>query len=442
MDTFLNAIGAPDGNIANANGCFLCTYINDLFIVLGNASEKFWNAILENLWILMVLGLGIFMFVHTIKFFMKSLKESAKLDTGEKKFEFKEWFDPVGRQGVRIMIVGAFIGAFGIGGAAALKTLAKITIEPVMYVGTALSMAATGIIDSAQCIPAGLPQTNAMSTLSNSFMCIVGNITTVMLSGAAVGFSLMNFAAMGLGGGVLTWIAGLLTVIIFLVIGFNLFFEILSIVFKLIFLIIFLPIFGAATAFEKTWKMAGGVMGKALEMLINAAVKVVAISLKVVILYAIISFAGHEIFPGAGIFPPLIKETYDTQQSVAVHNVFAICEAQATVNGEVDKSIFADCFEQQKTIVERDYPHAFDFLHDGWGFLMMMCGLFFLYMYVLSPKIDKLVAAAPTFFPFKKEGEGGGKGGLDDFGGEMKKFGKLAWNKPKDWLEKYINENV
>ncbi|MBO4745973.1 MAG: hypothetical protein J5613_02805 [Alphaproteobacteria bacterium] len=442
MDTFLTAIGAPDGNIANANGCFLCTYINDLFIVLGRAAENFWTAMLDNLWILMALGFGIFLIVHTIKFFMKSITEAAKLDTSEKKFVFNDWFDPAWRLGVRIMIVGAIIGAFGMGGISAIKTLSSITIEPVMYVGSQLSMAATGVLDYAECIPSALPQTNPMSTLANSFMCIVANVNTVMLAGAAGGFSLMNYAWLGLGGGILTWIAGLLTVIMFLVVGFDLFFDLLSVIFKLIFVIIFLPFFVAANAFEKTWKMASGVLTRALDMLIGAAVKVIAISLKVVILYAIVSFSGREIFPGSGIFPPLLKNSPETEQSIAVHNVFAICEAQATQNGEVDKDLFTECFNAQKVSVEQHYPHAFDFLHDGWGFLILMIGIYCLYMYVLSPKVDKLIAAAPTITVFKKTGEDGGGGGLDDFGGEMRKFGKLAWNKPKDWLEKYIKENV
>ena len=198
MDTFLTAIGAPDGNIANANGCFLCAYINNLFIVLGRAAEKFWTAMLDNLWILMVLGFGIFLIIHTIKFFMKSITDAAKLDTSEKKFVFNDWFDPAWRLGVRIMIVGAIIGAFGMGGISAIKTLSSITIEPVMYVGSHLSMAATGVLDYAECIPSALPQTNPMSTLANSFMCIVANVNTVMLAGAAGGFSLMNYAWLGL----------------------------------------------------------------------------------------------------------------------------------------------------------------------------------------------------------------------------------------------------
>jgi hypothetical protein len=126
---------------------------------------------------------------------------------------------------------------------------------------------------------------------------------------------------------------------------------------------------------------------------------------------------------------------------MAVHNVFATCEKQATVRGEVQKAAFRQCFETQKASVEAQYPHAFDFLRDGWDFLVLMIGLYFLYMYVLSPKIDKLIAAAPAFYPFKKVGEEEA-GGIENFGGEMKKFGKLAWNKPKDWLEKYVKENA
>lgn len=76
LDSFLKSIGATDGNIASANGCFLCGYVNDLFVVLGNASELFWNAILDNLWVLMVFGFGIFVVVHTIKFFYKAMNDA------------------------------------------------------------------------------------------------------------------------------------------------------------------------------------------------------------------------------------------------------------------------------------------------------------------------------------------------------------------------------
>lgn len=439
MNTFMNSIGASGGNIANTNGCFLCGYVNDLFGVLGTASEKFWAAILDNLWILMVVGFGIFIFIHTIKYFYKAMTDAAALDGKEQKFVFNTWFDDVWRTAVRIMVVGAILGAFGMGGIDTLKALADITIQPVMYIGTQLSMAATGVINSGNCIPAGLDQTNAMAPISDAFMCIVGNINTVMLAGAAGGFALMNFAWLGLGGGVLTWIAGLLTVIMFVVIGFDLFFQILSVIFRLIFLVIFLPIFAATAAFQKTWKTASAALGNAVKMLVGAAVKVIAISLKVVIVYAVVSFAGSEVFPGAGIFPPLLETQSRGNESDIVHAVFSKCESIAMIDGEIDKDTFRDCFEVEKATVSAQYPHAFDFMRDGWGFLMLMIGLFFLYIYVLSPRIDKMLAETSSFIPFKKTGESE-KGGLDDFGGEMKKFGKLAWKKPQDWLDKLVKE--
>ncbi|MBO7509296.1 MAG: hypothetical protein J6T57_03415, partial [Alphaproteobacteria bacterium] len=322
----------------------------------------------------------------------------------------------------------------------ALKTLADVIVQPVMYVGTELSLAATGVISSANCVPSGLDHANSMAPISNAFMCITGNINTVMLAGTAGGFALMNYAWMGLGGGVLTWLAGLLTVIMFIVIGFDLFFQILSVVFRLIFIIIFLPLFAAAAAFQKTWSMAAKVPGKAIDMLVNAAVKVIAISLKVVIVYAVVSFAGSEVFPGAGIFPPLLQNEIHDAKAISVNAVFSKCESYATVGDTVDKDLFRECFEIEQASVTAQYPHAFDFLRDGWGFLTLMIGLFFLYLYVISPKIDKmLLAETPAFLPYKKTGDSD-KGGLDDFGGEMKKFGKLAWKKPQQWLDKLVPE--
>lgn len=445
MDSFLNSIGATDGDIASTNGCFLCRYVNDLFVVLGNASELFWNAILDYLWVLMVVGFGIFLFVHTIKHIHKAMMDTTTLDTKEKKLEFASWFDTVWRQGLRIMIVGAIIGAFGMGGIDSIKTLANITIQPVMYVGTQLSMAATGISDSAQCAIANVD--NPMSVVSGAFMCIVGNINSVMLAGAAGGFALMNYAWMGLGGGVLTWIAGLLTVIMFLVVGFDLFFQILSVIFRLVFLVIFMPLIAAAGAFEKTWKMASKAVGNSVNMLVEAAVKVVAISLKVVIMFAMVFFAADEFFPGpldgySSILPPLLvagDNMPTNDMALSVRNVFATCETRATVDGTIDKDTFRECFDAEKAIVTARYPDAFDFMRDGWGFLLTMIGLFLIYMYVLGPKIDKLLADTPSFYPYKSTGAKD-KGGLDDFGGELRKFGKLAWSKPKNWAEKLIKE--
>lgn len=445
MDSFLNSIGAPDGNIASVNGCFLCRYVNDLFVVLGDASELFWAGITNHLWILMVIGFGIFLFVHTIKHIHKSMMETTKLDTSEKKLDFASWFDTVWRQGVRVMIVGAIIGAFGMGGISAIKTLGNITVQPVMYVGTELSLAATGMGTAAKCeMPVVGEDDNPMSSVSNAFMCIVGNINSVMLAGAAGGFALMNYAWMGLGGGLFTWVAGILVVIMFMWIGFDLFFQILSVIFRLVFLIIFMPIMAAATAFDKTWKMASGIAGGAIKTLVDAAVKIIAISLKVVIVYAMMFFAADEFFPGpmdgySAILPPMLttgEVTPRTTDAISVRDVFATCEMRATINGTIDKDEFRNCFLAEK---EKLKDGTFDFMQDGWGFLLMMAGLFFIYLYVLSPRIDKLLASAPDIHPFKKDGAADA-GGLDNFGGELKKFGKLAWSKPKNWADKFIQE--
>ncbi len=447
LDGFMNSIGVTDGNIANANGCFLCRYVGDLFNVLGDASERFWNFILHNLWILMVVGFVIFLFVHTIKHIYKSMTDTTKLDASEIKFQFAPWFDTVWRTGLRIMIVGAIIGAFGMGGVGALKTLSNITITPVMYIGTQLAMAATGISDAAQCHIDFNNMSNAMIPVSDSFMCIIGNINSVILAGASGGFALMNYAWMGLGGGAFSWIAGLLIVLMFVIIGFDLFFQILSVVFRLVFLIMFLPLLVAATAFEKTWNMAGKVLNGAVDTLVKSAVQVIGIALKVVIVFSTVYFAADEFYPGpvdgySALLPPLLGQTAITTdpRATSVQAVFAKCESIARVGDDVDTTAFRECFKSERQIVESHHPDAFGFMHDGWGFLILMIGLFFLYFYVLAPRVDQLLVSVPSFEPFKKSGDKE-SGGLDDFGGELKKFGKLAWKKPQDWLEKIIKES-
>lgn len=439
MDGFLKSIGATDGNIASANGCFLRGYVNDLFTVLGVAAEKFWAVILDNLWILMVFGFGIFIVIHTIKYITKAMTETGAFDTKEKKLEFAPWFDTVWRQGVRVMIVGALIGAFGMGGISSIKTLSNVTIAPVMYIGTELSMAATNVSDSTKCVPTKFDMENPMAPIANSFMCIVGNINTVMLAGAAGGFALMNYAWMGIGGGVFTWVAGLLIVIMFVVMGFDLFFQILSIIFKLVFLIIFLPLIVAASAFEKTWNMASSALKNSITMLVDSAIKVIGISLKVIIIFAIISFAGNEIFHGAGLFPPLLGvEQTTTDEALSVKNTFSICEAQSTnADGKIDKDAFKNCFIARKAVVEARYPGAFDFMRDGFGFLILMAGLVFIYFYIISPRIDKIMVSVPPFEPFNKSN---GAGGVDDFGGDLKKLAKMTWQKPQELADKLINK--
>lgn len=432
MDNFLTAAGVENGDIATANGCFMCRYVSDLFHVLGDATELFWTAMLDHIWIIMVVGFGIFLFVYTIEHLYKAAKTTTNVDDKDKKIEFQAWFDKVWKQALRVMVAGAFIGALGMGGTDALKTVSQITITPVMYIGAEFSMAATGVNEAAQCY--ALERTSdeskdLLNPILQPFMCVIGNINAVMLAGAAGGFAMMNYSWLDMGGGAITWIAGLALVLMFLVIGFDLFFQILSVVFKLIFVIIFLPLLLAAAAFEGTWKIASGLFSKSIDMVVSSAVRIIAITLKVLIIYATVSYTADTFFPGpydgySAVLPPMMgqKVKNPDAQTLSVMNVFATCEQVALVDGEMDKDKFVKCFNARRAEVERIYPGAFDFLKDGWEFLLMMACLFFLYYSVISPKIDKM---------FGKDSEE-----LFDYGTWVKDLGVKAFKLPGKITEK------
>ena len=421
---FLTAIGAGD-DIASANGCFLCGYIAELFSVIGNAAEIFWTAMLDNIWILLVIGFGIYLFVYTTQYIWDAAKKTTALDAKEKKLEFSAWFDKVWRQAARIMFVGAILGTLGMGGTTALRAISNVTITPVLYVGAELSMAASGVVDATQCGAIENPASgDLLNPILQPFMCTMGNLNAVMLAGAAGGFAMMNYAWLGMGGGAFTWIAGFVLVIMFLIIGFDLFFQVLSVVFKLVFIIIFLPLIIAATAFEGTWKLASNVVANAVTMLVKSAVQIVAISLKILIIYATVSFAADEYFPGpadgySAIMPPLLGRTVENPdaQTMSVMNVFATCERVALSDGEMDAHKFKDCFTAQRAMVERTYPNAFDFLDDGFDFLLIMFFMFVLYFFAISPKVDAIL----------------GKGSKEqfDFGTWTKDLGKKIWGVPQ-----------
>lgn len=424
MDNFMSAIGASD-NIAAANGCFMCGYVAELFTVISDAAEMFWTAMLDNIWILLVIGFGIFLFVYTAQYIFDAAKQTTTLDSKDKKLEFSAWFDKIWRQAARVMMVGAALGVLGLGGTTALRTITNITITPVMYVGAELSMAVTGVTDATQCGAMDAAATgDILNPVLQPFMCVIGNLNSVMLAGAAGGFAMMNYAWLGLGGGAFTWVAGLALVIMFLIIGFDLFFQVLSVVFKLVFLIIFLPLLIAAYAFEGTWKLAGNVVGGAINMLVKSAVRIIAISLKVLIIYATVSFAADEFFPGphdgySVIMPPFMGQTVQNPdaKTLSVMNVFSTCERVGLADGEMDADKFKDCFTAQRAMVERQYPGAFDFLTDGWDFLLIMFFMFLLYFYVVSPRIDAMLG---------KDGRE-----LFDFGTWTKELGKKIWSAPQ-----------
>ncbi len=403
LNTFMQQIGVQDGDIASANGCFLCGYISDLFDVIGRATEMFWNGIVQNLWILMAIGFGIFIILHTISYLYEQAtsKDIKDLSGKEPKLDFSKWFDKVWRTGLRVMIAGALIGALNWGGTDALKTITNITVAPVMYTGSALSMATTEVISNAHCeieLDAKSSE-NVLTSVLKPFMCVMGNLNTVMLAGAGGGFALMNYSWLGLGGGLFTWLAGFALVLAFLIIGFDLVFQVLNVIFKLIFIIIFMPFLLAASAFEQVWKTAAGLTNSAIKTLVNSAVSIIKISLKVCLVYAIVYFSADSLYPEpmdgfTTIMPPLFGqitiENKDTQ-TMSVMAVFSECEKVSLINNEMNKEKFVACFNAQKSVITRKYPHAFDFMDNGFEFLVFMIGIAFLYFWIISPEIDKLI---------------------------------------------------
>lgn len=455
VDKFLLAIGA-DSNIESVGTLFLGKYVVELLNILGQASEIFWTGIVDNLWILMTAGFAIFMFISAIKYVWDKAKKNAEYSKNANNMDFKTWFDPVWKLGLRIMIAGVAIGVLSANSVESLKIVSEIIISPILYVGSVLSMAATSINSATDCnaILGATELSGAMSAVSGSFMCVMGNLYSIMLTGAAGGFALMNYAWMGMGGGMLTWISGLLLVLAFLVIGFDLFFQIFSILFKVVFVIIFLPILIAAFAYEKVWKAASGLFRKSLGIVIKAAISVISITLKIVLLFSIVYYCADAMFPGpvdkyTAILPPMF-ETETVQnvnpETTSVMQVFAECEATSKdADGLIDKDLFVQCFNNQKAIVESEHPGAFDFLHDTWGFLITMIGLFLLYYYVLSPKVDALLPAGKVKLPvFQSEGTDMGTGEEFDIGKWTYDLGQSAWRAPRKWFDssvKWLKDN-
>lgn len=448
MKNFLTAAGVENGDISSANGCFMCGYISDLFSVIGDATERFWTLMVDNLWILMVIGFGIFLFIHTAQHIFDHAKKTLNYEKPtEHKIEVQAWWDKIWKLGVRLMFVGVLMGALGMGGNTALRSVSQITITPVLYVGAELGMMASGVSDAAQCGALGKKDTgdtgDILNPIMQPFMCVMGNINSIMLAGAAGGFAMMNYAWMGMGGGAFTWLAGLALVLMFLIIGFDLFFQILSIVFKLVFIIIFLPLLLAASAFETTWAKAKGLMSKAIGMLVSSAIRIIAITLKVLVIYATVSFTADMYFPGprdgyTAILPPMMgmRAENPDAQTLSVMNVFTTCESVALVDGEMDADKFKDCFTARRAEVERTYPGAFDFLADGWEFMLMMIFLFFLYYYAVSPKIDSLLPNGSVKLPIPGENANVSTKEEFDYGAWVHDLGQKIWAVPVQITEK------
>jgi len=446
VDGFMYAIGA-NGSVENVGTLFLGKYVVDLLNMLGDASEMFWVAIVDNLWILMGAGFAIYMFLSAIKYLWDKMKKNGDYSTSLNNLDFYAWFEPVWKLGARVLFAGAAIGVLGMGGVDALRTVADVLISPILYIGSVLSMAATGVNTAADCtaILGTTELHGAMAPVAGSFMCVMGNLYSIMLAGAAGGFALMNYAWLGLGGGMMTWIAGFTLVIAFLIVGFDLFFQIFSVLFKVVFVIVFLPFLIAALAYETVWKVAKGLFSKALGIVVKAAVSIVAISLKIVFLFSIIYYCADAIFPGpvdgyTAILPPLFETNIThntTPEAESVMHAFSVCEAQSRdADGLVDKDLFVPCFKAQEAQINAMHRGAFDFLKDGWSFLVSMFGLFLLYYYVLSPKIDKLIPAGKVKLPIPGEKADVGTGEEFDIGKWTHDLLQKTWHAPSNILNK------
>ena len=167
-------------------------------------------------------------------------------------------------------------------------------------------------------------------------------------------------------------------------------------------------------------------MNNAIKTLIQSAITILKISLKITIIYGVVFLAADLTYPGpedgfTTILPPLFgqadKKNADAK-TMSVMNVFSTCEKVSLIDGEMDKDKFVTCFKTQRSMVEASYPGAFDFMDDGFDFLMFMIGIFFLYFWVISPKVDKVL----------------GTGKIDketfDYGQWVKDFGKATYNAP------------
>ena len=132
---------------------------------------------------------------------------------------------------------------------------------------------------------------------------------------------------------------------------------------------------------------------------------------------------------------PEIQAT--TPEATSVMNVFKHCESVSLdSDGIIDKDLFKDCFMIQKQIVENEHPGAFDFMKNGWSLFITVAGLFLLYYYVLSPRIDKLIPAGKVKLPLA-HGEGAdlSTGEEFDIGDWTYKLGAKAWRAPRKWWD-------
>jgi hypothetical protein len=411
MPKFLNSIGACDANgvcdLASVNGCFLCPYIQKLFFIIGQATEVLWEAIINYTWILLVIGLVIFMLWKAYQIIMEANKSNASLtDNGERKLEFSKWWDAVKGQAIRVLVICALLGAAGFGGAKTLQVTSNIIIYPTMIAGTSIAMAATGTGESATCRPQRHDRPNPMNAVSDLYLCIMGNLNAAILWGMATGFAIGDMAWAGMAGGIFTWLGGFLIVVAFIVIGLNLIFKMLNVVFSLAFLVIFAPLLLASYAFNETWSMAKGLSGGALKILAKTAVRSVGVVIEVLIISSMVNYTVRSVL---------------SSNPEKEYKIMETCEAKATdqKTGKVKKNKFVRCFKVQRLL----NPDAFNYEGHGWEFLTTMFFFFLVYKVVIHKKLEGILDTSDGDAYFK-------------FGDSLKGFFKSVGSLPFKLLKK------
>ncbi len=422
LDQFMNAIGACENGTCSVNStsCLLCPYIETLLYLITGAAFAIYDTLIRHTWILLVFGMAIFILFHTYKTLKDSADQTTKLDAGERKIDFAKYWEPIQSQGIRLLLVGGFLGVLGFSGSSMMTTISSLTVTPILSVGNSVAMSVTNI-DGKYCTShsnpseLNLPDWAARGVDSNAtlvsksimdpFLCTIGNVNTIMLAGASGGFALMNFGWFD--NHMLHWIMGIALVLMFLFIGFEIVFDIMNIIFSLAILVVFLPLIIASYAFK--YKLFEGVGPNAIGTLAKSMVKMVGVTLKITIIYVMVLFASDKFFPGpvdgyTALFPPEIGlnlSATDASELMArpqIAKIFSDCEQYArTSDGTPDKTKFKQCFMTKKS----QTPEYFDFLNNSFEFFWMMIGLFIFYHALLREKIDKTFLAGGNMDFFK-----------------------------------------
>jgi len=113
----------------------------------------------------------------------------------------------------------------------------------------------------------------------------------------------------------------------------------------------------------------------------------------------------------------------------SIIEVFQRCEIAAKQNpdGLVDRNLFRACFERERVQIERYHPGAFDFMSNGFRFILMFLGIFLVYHYAIAKRVDALFD--------KSTGDSSGNFSSDTndefaYGKYVRDFTSKAWKVP------------